>query len=338
MTIPVTDAQDAIHVNQASIPVTVLACGYDTGSPDIRWTGADYAAHARPYPAVHIDQDAGAAVPTSDVLDVESMAATIAEVPGWVRRARAAYAAGARPGQRWPAIYLSMGNLDAAVAALAAAGLVNVGFWTAQPGLGHAAAVTRVQSAAGHYPCIGVQYSFGTVTDFSVFSLDWVTSVLAPVTVIFPLLPGASGTAVSDLQKDLNRWAAAIGLTAPLTTEGVFGPLTLAAVRLAQAYLGQPATGAVSQALWSELQGPVLASGWAGMSATPYVTANFSWPAQGAVTAYSLETRSAAGTVTPHSVTGTHAGGVTLGPPGAYAWRVVPQGGAAASPWKAVSG
>ena len=153
----------------------------------------------------------------------------------------------------------------------------------------------------------------------------------------FPLQPGSSGAVVSSLQADLNRWASAIGLKVPLTADGAFGPLTAAAVKLAQAYLRQAVTGTVSQALYTELQGPVTAVSWAGMSATPYLAASFSWPAQGAVTDYSLDTRNAAGVITPHPVTGTHVPGLIVGRPGSYTWRVVPKGGAA-SPWKSVSG
>lgn len=174
MTIATILAQDA--VNAGNIPGNVLAAGYDTGS-GVAWSAANYAAHSLPYPAIHIDQDPNASDPKADVLDVEAMAATLDEIVGWIARARASYNNNDRPGQRWPAIYLSMGNLDTAIADLQKAGVTNVPFWTAQPSLGLQAAITRVSTATGPYPCVGVQYEFGNSVDYDVFSLPWVTTV-----------------------------------------------------------------------------------------------------------------------------------------------------------------
>lgn len=72
-------AQDATHINQSHIPAGTQAAGYDTGTGGIAWSAADFAAHDKPFPAVHIDQDASASHYTSDILDVEPSAASPAE-------------------------------------------------------------------------------------------------------------------------------------------------------------------------------------------------------------------------------------------------------------------
>lgn len=174
MTIAYILAQDS--VNPDAIPANVLAAGYDTGS-GIAWGTAGFAAHTKPYPAIHIDQDPNASDPLADILDVEAQAATVPEIVGWVTRARAAFKANTRPGQRWPAIYLSTGNLSQSVSDLQSAGLTDVPFWVAKPGIGEPVAISEVQTATGPYPAIGIQYQFGNSVDLDVFSLPWVTTV-----------------------------------------------------------------------------------------------------------------------------------------------------------------
>lgn len=74
---PNTIMYDAIHDNVASIPANALVvAGYDTGSPDVRWTDADWAR----FPTkrkVHIDQGfTGSPVFAATVRDVEDHAWT----------------------------------------------------------------------------------------------------------------------------------------------------------------------------------------------------------------------------------------------------------------------
>jgi hypothetical protein len=177
VTIPYIPAQDATRINAAHIPAGTQAMGYSTGSGDVPWATATFAAHAKPYPAVHIDQDAAATDATADVLDVESLAATVADIPGWIRRARANYAKRVRPSQRWPAVYCSMGTLPSAIAILTSNSLVNVPFITTEPGNTEAYAIQRVTTATGPYPCVGCQYQYGTYVDYDILSLDWMINV-----------------------------------------------------------------------------------------------------------------------------------------------------------------
>lgn len=189
MTIQTIVAQDATGTNEPTIPGNILACGYDTGSDGIAWTAEQFAARTSPYPAIHIDQDPSASDTTADILDVESGAATIAEIPGWIIAARASYNAHVRPGQRWPGIYCDSSNLTLAVDALTAAKITDVPFWIAEDET-LSTAIAQIQSATGSYPRIGVQYASGTTVDYDIFNLSWVTTI--------------SGDNVTDTQND---WA-----------------------------------------------------------------------------------------------------------------------------------
>jgi hypothetical protein len=177
MTIPYIQAQDAERINAAHIPPGTQAMGYTTGIGNVPWDETTFAAHNKPYPAVRIDQDPTASDGTADILDVESLAATVPDIPGWLRRARANYAAHIRPDQRWPGIYCSMDTLPSAISILESNSLSNVPFITAQPGNTLAFAINRVQTATGPYPCVGCQYGGNSYVDFDVLSLDWVKTM-----------------------------------------------------------------------------------------------------------------------------------------------------------------
>ena len=197
--------------------------GYATGGDGVKWTDVQFANNPG---VVVIDQDPSATDHTADVLDVESGAATIADIPGWVRDALAAYEAGARPGQRKPAIYVSQANLTAAANILVANKLVAY-LWLADPDLTLAEAEAKLApNQAGTMPMIGVQYVWGTRYDTNVFESSWLTlqSGKAGDTVA----QGSSGPAVLALQKALT---AAGHKTAE---DGLFGAGTLAMVKAFQ--------------------------------------------------------------------------------------------------------
>lgn len=168
-------AHDVIHGNIGHLPPGQSA-GYTTGSPDIRWTASDWAAHPG---AVRICQDYGSDH-TADILDVERYAATNADAAPWYRAAEAAYLAARRPGQRSPAIYTSASNVTPLVNALIAGGVTSgVGLWVANWNLTQAQAYADVVNAAGPYPIIGVQWASGTYYDTDVFSGSWLARVSA---------------------------------------------------------------------------------------------------------------------------------------------------------------
>ena len=166
---------DATHANISHLPQGHQAAGYSTGSPDIKWTDADWHAHPG---ALRIDQDAGAVDATADYLDVERGAATIAEAPGWVRRAQKSYRDAVRPGQRSPAVYLSASQVTPLVNALIAAGIKSgVGLIPANWDLTKGEAVAEVVEAAGPFPIVGVQFASGPFYDSDVYSGTWLAAV-----------------------------------------------------------------------------------------------------------------------------------------------------------------
>ena len=153
------------------IPPGAQLAGYATGSGGVPWSAAQWAAHPA---AVRIDQDPAASDPTADVLDVEFGAATPADCPGWVRRAQADYARGARPGQRWPAIYFSASNVHIVADALVRGGVTSgAGFWIADWNFTSAQAFADVLNASGPFPIVAVQYRDPGLYDVDVFSAAW---------------------------------------------------------------------------------------------------------------------------------------------------------------------
>ena len=178
--IPVIDMFDTTTGKVTGLPANEQAAGYTTGS-GIAWTPAQFAAHTTPHPAVRIDQDAGAADPTADILDVERGAATLQEIVHWLTLARASFINATRPGQRWPGIYLSLSDLTSAVTILQTAGISNVPFGI--PDLTNRNdAIAKVSSATGPFPRVWQQYQFGSQFDSGIVSETWLTKVSAKVT------------------------------------------------------------------------------------------------------------------------------------------------------------
>ena len=183
----ITVAYDAIHANVSHLPAGQQAAGYTTGSPDIRWTAADWAAHPH---AVRIDQDAAASDLTADVLDVERGAATNSETAHWYQMASRSYTAGTRPGQRLPTIYTSASNVTPLVNALKAAGVTSgPRLWVANWNLSDAQAAADVAAASGPFPVIGVQFHNAQFYDVSVFSTAWLRAVSTPPIAVPPPAP-----------------------------------------------------------------------------------------------------------------------------------------------------
>lgn len=175
---------DAMSENESVLPTDVLVAGYDTqvgtGSPYIKWTPAQWAAHLNPYPALHIDQNPAAGDYTFDYMDVETGAFTDAEIVNAITRARDEYHTHTRPGQRWPGVYCSASNVPSAVTILQRAGISNVPFVVADYSVSQTEAVRRVSTAIGPYPAVGYQFSdlaFNGRADANIFSLPWVTTV-----------------------------------------------------------------------------------------------------------------------------------------------------------------
>jgi len=198
MATAVIDIYDGTTADASSLPPGEQAAGYTTGT-GIAWSPEQFAAHNTPFPAVRIDQDTGASDPTADLLDVETNAANVGEIVRWITQARASFNTAKRPGQRWPGIYIGLGNLDAAVADLKAAGITDVPFGI--PDLTNRAdAVTKVSTATGPYWRAWQQYLFGQNFDSGIVSVPWLTKVSGAVvtTVSVPNVVGSTAGAAHN--------------------------------------------------------------------------------------------------------------------------------------------
>jgi len=189
-----TIGYDCTHANLAAVPKGAQLAGYATGiGSGIPWTAADWAAHPG---AIRIAQSASLATDEAvhaDVLDVEAGAATISECAPWARDAMAAFARGARPGQRHPAIYFSASNVHAVVNALISGGVTSgVGLWIANWNLTQAQAVADVLAGAGPFPVIGVQFRNAGPYDCDIWSSSWLADVSRPAAPAPPPPPPAS--------------------------------------------------------------------------------------------------------------------------------------------------
>lgn len=174
MTIATVTVCDATRANATHLPKGPAA-GYTTGTGTVPWGAAEWAAHPG---AVRICQDPAATDTTADVLDVEQLAATTAVAARWAEAAAASVASGKRPGQRHPAVYMSLSQVTPVVNALVAGGITSgVSLWIANWNLTAAEATALVTHAGGPWPVIGVQYRNAGAYDVSVFSVPWLNAV-----------------------------------------------------------------------------------------------------------------------------------------------------------------
>jgi hypothetical protein len=208
MTIATTTVCDAIRANVSHLPKG-RAAGYSTGSGAVPWGAGEWKAHPG---AVRICQDPGATDTTADVLDVEAGAATIGVAARWAEAAAANVAAGKRPGQRHPAIYMSLSMVTPVVNALVHGGIAEgVGLWVANWNLTEAEAAALVAHAGGPFPVIGVQYRNAGTYDVSVFSRPWLDAVSGDPAVRPAGFTG-HGEYVTAGQYSLARLAAKLGV------------------------------------------------------------------------------------------------------------------------------
>ena len=195
-------------------PPGVKMAGYGTGSGGVPWTPSQW----KQYPdAIRIDQAPAntTADETMDALDVENLAATLADIPQWVHAAWGHYHAATRPGQRTPTIYMNHSTMTPVANALVAAGITSgVSLWLAEP-MSYLTAAKLVTEAGGPFPIVGVQYEFLGTHDVSVFNAGWFANVSgktpAPV-------PGAHYSVQVEHYEDGFGWVLDAHLSTPATS------------------------------------------------------------------------------------------------------------------------
>jgi hypothetical protein len=243
----ITLAYDVTSVDYPTVPAG-QRCGYTTGSSDIAWTAAMWAANPG---AVRIDQDVAASDKTADILDVEGGAATFGDCGPWVEKAQASFAANSRPGQRRPSIYCSLSNVTNVVNALLSSGITSdVGLWIAHFGVSEADAIAALFAAAGPFPLIGFQFSDlggGGNYDLDVFSVQWLNAQSGVVGNT--ISEGSSGPAVAAAQTALNT-----RVSPKLVVDKLFGQGTLAAVKAFQTQQHLLVDGVIGSVTWKALE------------------------------------------------------------------------------------
>jgi len=189
MTVSTVLVYDAIGSNFGHLPAGDAA-GYVTGSDGVPWTAQQFTEKPG---AVRIDQTPAGTVwdATADVDDFENGAVGLSELAPRASARMAAYATGARPGQRSPVIYCSRSDVTEVVNALIAGGVTRgVGLWIADWTNDEASAQAEVAAGSGPFPVVGRQFRNDGTYDTSVFSQAWLGAVsAAPAPVGKPQVP-----------------------------------------------------------------------------------------------------------------------------------------------------
>ena len=173
-----TTVYDCMGSNLGKFPVPhgVLMAGYTTGNGGVPWTPAQFAAHPG---AIRIDQSPlnTPADELADLLDVEQFAATIADIPAWVSAAQVNWRRAVRPGQRWPAVYLTKSAETPAANTMIAAHITSgVPLFLSEP-MTASMATALLESTGGPFPYVGIQYMFLGDHDISLVSTAWLNNV-----------------------------------------------------------------------------------------------------------------------------------------------------------------
>jgi hypothetical protein len=173
--VSITIAYDAMHANVGKLPKGAQTAGYVTGSGEVMWTAADWAAHPD---AVRIDQSPldTELDEMADVLDFENGAATLASLVPWAQAALRNYRSGARPGQRSPLVYCDGSSVTPVANALTAGKVTGVGLFIAKWSDTLTQALEEVVTASGPFPVSGIQFASPGPYDIDVFSSSWLAA------------------------------------------------------------------------------------------------------------------------------------------------------------------
>jgi peptidoglycan hydrolase-like protein with peptidoglycan-binding domain len=240
--------QDSIYPASCTKGLPVYA-GYYNG------TFADLNAFRADFPSAVILSITPNGVKGARCIDCEPGDATVAEAAQFVKDNLPEAGAGGRNDGGKPMVYTSAGDAQAVINAVSGAGIARADWilWSAHwigkhicshAGCGYPDADgTQYASAAGFDSDLFYSYCFGTVS-------PW------------PLALGSTGSLVSILQSNVNKWVVALGGkfgASPLAVDGNFGVLTEAAVALAQLYFHNGGvSGTCDTALYADLEGSPL--------------------------------------------------------------------------------
>jgi len=239
---------DTIHANASILQGAniQLVAGYDTGTPDIKWTDPDWAM----YPGithVHIDQGYG------DSRSVEAHVLVFDVEPGAFNPAQAAALLDANTSVR-PTIYVDRFNLLPTIVSAKNSKNWLGDVWLAYPGW-HSGVPLPILPSGCRYVAIQDSYmhsyDLSTVLDDSrPFKISGANSWTEQAMAELPATGfGASGAYVRRIQGLL------VANLLPVRIDGIFGSETQTAVKKAQADAHITVDGIVGQKTWPVLLG-----------------------------------------------------------------------------------
>lgn len=185
-------------------------------------------------------------------IDCEPGDATVAGAANFVAANLPDTSAGGRNDGGKPMVYCSAGDSQAVVNAVAAKGIARDQWilWSAHWIGQHICS----PGGCGYPQADGTQYASNNSFDSDLFY----SYCFGAVVSTWPLQNGSSGSLVATLQTNINKWvtdlAGAFGLSVMLKADGSYGPLTAAAVTVAQLYFRDAGpSGTCSQQLYTDL-------------------------------------------------------------------------------------
>lgn len=185
-------------------------------------------------------------------IDCEPGDATVAGAANFVAANLPVAGAGGRNDGGKPIVYTSAGDSQAVINAVAAKGIARDQWilWSAHWIGQHICS----PGGCGFPQADGTQYASNNSFDSDLFY----SYCFGAVAATWPLQNGSSGSLVGTLQTNINKWitvlAGGFGLSALLAVDNSYGPVTAAAVTIAQLYFGDTGpAGTCSQQLYTDL-------------------------------------------------------------------------------------
>lgn len=178
---------DATHANVDSIPLSAAkVAGYITGTPDIKWTQADWDRFPH---AAHIQIDQGDGSDATSQATAHALKVGDVEPGALTAQQAAAICLGRlKAGIAYTTLYADRTDAAKLLPALEAADKTvawhaHIRLWLADPSVTQAEAAAMLNTTVDGLVCRAVQFHFGATTDMSVTAPDWYPAPKPPAPV-----------------------------------------------------------------------------------------------------------------------------------------------------------